>query len=474
MEWTAQFASLGSKAGCWRPRQNLMKFCQQLPNKRFLPLVLVALQAGAATVLLQAGPLRPEGSPRPPQHRDRDAYPEKESSSKLPTAASQASPSAQSLFDQGLEDLQRARYEQAIGNFRQALEFNPALVTARYDLGVAYFALGRFDESKQAFEGVLRQNPGHSFAVYFLARVDLVQGNLEAAIRGFGRLPPDKPVADELYYLASAYFRKGDTPQAIRVLERAAASKTGDYRVYLLLARAYRKAGRAVEADREYSLSEELRESYRRKSKEILECNSFLVSQNLNFAVQHCHELLDGDDPTKLVSLGVLLAERQLYEVALSPLAKAGKLDPENYEPQFNLGLTYFRMKKYPEARKPLETAVTLRPESFDAVALLGSVYFAMGEDYKAARLLRHAHQLRPGDEKVKTLLFEELKMIAQHLLASKNYKESVPFFEEALALKPDAAGLRSQLSQAYSALGNSAKAEQGKMATGAPRRQAD
>ncbi len=473
MEWTAQFASLGSKAACWRPRQNLMKFCQQLPNKRFLPLVLVALQAGAATVLLQAGPLRPEGSPRPPQHRDRDAYPEKESSSKLPTAASQASPSAQSLFDQGLEDLQRARYEQAIGNFRQALEFNPALVTARYDLGVAYFALGKFEEARGSFEEVRGRDPQHRFAAYFLARLDLMEGNLDSAIRGFRALSGPKPIADELYYLASAYFRKGDTQQAIRVLERAAASKTGDYRVHLLLARAYRKAGRPAEADRQLGLSEKLREAYRVKSREILECQGLLAS-HLGNAVERCRQLLDGNDPTKLVSLGVLLAERQLYEMALPPLAKAARLDPENYEPQFNLGLTYFKMKKYQDARKPLEAAVALRPESYEAVALLGSVLFALGEDYNAARQLRHAHQLRPGDEKVKTLLFEELKMIAQHLLASQKYKESVPFFEEALSLKPDAAGLRSQLSQAYSALGNSAKPEQGKKATGAPRRQAD
>src|SRR5919198_841019 len=111
-------------------------------------------------------------------------------------------------------------------------------------------------------------------------------------------------------------------------------------------------------------------------------------------------------------------------------------------------------MKKYQEARGPLENAVALRPESYDAVALLGSVLFAIGDDYRAAEHLRHAHQLRPADEKGKSLLFEQLRIIAQHLLAEKNYRESIPYFKEALILKPEAAELQSQHAQANAALG--------------------
>src|SRR5206468_11360330 len=64
---------------------------------------------------------------------------------------SSSSQQAKSLMDQGLQHLQQARYEQAIAAFRQALELDPTLVTARYDLGVAYFSLNQFDEARQAF-----------------------------------------------------------------------------------------------------------------------------------------------------------------------------------------------------------------------------------------------------------------------------------------------------------------------------------
>jgi tetratricopeptide (TPR) repeat protein len=369
---------------------------------------------------------------------------------------------AKSLLGEGLKYLEQARYEQAIRAFRHALDLDPTLVTARYDLGVAHFAVGQIDEARQALEDVLRRNPGHSFATYFLARVDLVEGQVDSAIRGFRKLlVAQKNVADELYYLGSAYFRKQDLPQAIHFLQKAATSTPADYRIHLLLGHAYRKADRMQEAAQAYALSEQYRSTYRRKSREILECNTLLNSHALELSLQQCRQLLDGVDPLKLVSFGVLLAERQLYDEAIPPLAKAAQLDPENFEPHFNLGLTYFRIKKYQEAKGPLEMAARLRPEFYDAVALLGSTLFALGDDYGAVRHLRHAYQLRPSDEKVKSLLFEQLRIIAQHLISAEQYKDSIEYLQQALTLMPESAELQSQLAQATAAAKENGPAKQ-------------
>ncbi len=422
-------------------------------------------------LVLAAGlPAGTKAWPRSRSQSDEGAAKASASAAK-PTEEHVVSPSVSPVFAEGLRALEQSRFEQAIAAFQRALEIDPNLVTARYDLGVAYFALQKFDESRRALEEVLRQDPKHHFARYFLARVDLVQENLDAAICGFRALPQNKPVADELYYLGSAYFRKGDTQQATQTLEWAAASKPGDYRVRLLLARCYEKLGRKAEAERQYALSEKIRENYRGKSQAILGCHSALFTQfpqDPGTGVERCHELLDGDDPTKLVSLGVLLAERGLYAQAVAPLVKATQLDPENYEPYFNLGLTYFKMKDYGNARKSLEGAVALRSEPYEAVALLGSALFALGDDYNAVEQLRHAHELRPSDEKMSALLFEELKIIAQHLLAEKQYKQSIPYFEEALSLKPGAAELHLQLAEVYRALGDAASAAKEQQASGA------
>ena len=367
---------------------------------------------------------------------------------------------AESFIDAGLASLQQAHYEQAIQAFRRAISLNPNLGIAWYDLGVAYFGLQNFEDSRKSFEQLRLRDPHHRFAVYFLARIDLIEGNVDAAISGFERTSGSKPTADALYYLGSAYFRKGDTPAAIRTLERASATSPDDYRVHLLLARAYQKASRIKDSAFQYEVSEKLRVSYRTKSSETLDCQRSLTAEASQLAAEYCRRLLDGDDPIKLVSLGVLLAEHELYKQALAPLAKAARLDPENYEPQFNLGLTYFRMKDYGSAKPPLENAVALRPESYDAVALLGSVLFALGEDFPAVEQLRHAYYLRPADDKVKGLLFGELCLISHHLVEEKDYRQAVSYFQEALNLRPDAVELRPQLVQAQLALAKEVKAD--------------
>ena len=64
---------------------------------------------------------------------------------------------------------------------------------ARYDLGVAYFAVGKYAEAREAFEEVLRLNPEHLFAAYFLGRVDLAEGDLDQAIRRLEAVSKGKP-----------------------------------------------------------------------------------------------------------------------------------------------------------------------------------------------------------------------------------------------------------------------------------------
>jgi Flp pilus assembly protein TadD len=228
-----------------------------------------------------------------------------------------------------------------------------------------------------------------------------------------------------------------------------------------LLGGIYQKLGLTSDAQAQFKLSENLRAAYRRTSSDIVECNSALVSLSKEAAVRRCQELLDGVDPTKLDTLGILFAERGLYQEALGPLIRAVRFDPEDYEAQFNLGLTYFNMKNYQLARQPIQAASALRPESYSAVALLGSVLFALGDDYPAARELRHAHELRQDDQKVTALLFDELTIISRHLLAAGKYLDCIAYSREALTLNPAATELHLQLAKAYAAMGERTKARE-------------
>lgn len=345
--------------------------------------------------------------------------------------------SAQALLGMGLENLQYARFEPAVDYFRRALELDPSLVIAQYDLGVCMFAEGRFDDARTAFRKTLELAAGHQFAAYYLARVDLLQNRIQESIQEFEALGKGKTVADELYYLGSAYFRNKQPQLAAQTLNRAAEVMPKDHRVHFLLARVYRELGRKSEAEKEFELSAQIRSESQEKAREVTSCQTALNALDRESALEQCRRLLDGTDPMMLVSLGALLAQKGYMDAALAPLHRAAQSDPENYEAAFNLGLTHFKLKQYADAKAALGGAVALRPESFDAVALLASSEFALGEDYSALEHLRLAHQLQPENARVRALLLNELRIVGQHAIATGDFHGAAHILEETLALTP-------------------------------------
>jgi tetratricopeptide (TPR) repeat protein len=348
-----------------------------------------------------------------------------------------ATENARALLGMGLENLQFERFEAAANYFRRALEIDPKLVTAQYDLGVCMFAEGRFDDARIAFQKTLQLAGNHRFAAYYLARVDLLQNRVEESIKEFEELGKGKTVADELYYVGAAYFRNKQPELAMQTLNRAVEVLPKDNRVHFLLARVYRELGRNSDAEKEFKVSAQIRAESQTKAREITGCETALKALAREPAIEQCKRLLDGTDSMMLVSLGALLAQKGYMDAALVSLNRATRLDPENYEAAFNLGLTYFKVKQYADAKSALVAAVALRRESFDAVALLASSEFALGEDYAALEHLRLAHELQPANARVRGLLLNELRIIGRHAIATENFPEAVHVLEEASALSP-------------------------------------
>jgi len=345
---------------------------------------------------------------------------------------------AKARLGDGLEDLRQARFEVAEQAFRDAVRLDPTLMIAQYDLAICYFAQGHFDDAEEAFRQTLRLAPTNRFADYYLARIDLIQNRLAQAISSLEALVRGGPVADELYYLGSAYFRQGNFAVAIQQLERAVRSNPNDSRVHYLLARAYRRAGRDADGKQELRRSDELRAYSQKDAQQIATCESALQSLPKEAAINECKRALDGSDPVKLSSLGMLLAQKGELETAVDPLVRATRLDSEDYESHFNLGLVYVHLKRYADAEQSLGVAVSLQPESFEAVALLGSALFGLGDDLAAVDQLRHAHQLQPDNTKVINLLLTELQIVGQHAVHQGEFHRAAGYLENTSELAPD------------------------------------
>jgi len=312
---------------------------------------------------------------------------------------------AAAFFGKGNQLLEKRLFDEAAIQFEHALEIEPGLTAARYQLGICYFALGRNGESRREFER-LKKDAGPSHEVlYYLGRLRLLEGDGPAAIVELLPLADDPKVSDAAYYLGLAYAQSGDQTNGIKWLERAEKTQAGDYHVHYRLARLYSGAGRKGDADREYSLYNQDRNAERDTEGRMRACNAALDAQAVTQIAETCGHAADQNDPEKLVLLGQLYGDHAHYAEAIEPLERAVKLDPGSFDAWHNLGLSYFRLKRYTQAREPLENAARLRPDFFDTLNLLGATLYVLGDDRAALPVLERAHQLHPDDAQLNAAL---------------------------------------------------------------------
>ncbi len=370
-----------------------------------------------------------------------------------------ATDSAQAHVGKGYEYLKDERFQEAAREFQAALELNPSLVRARYQLAVCQFALGKWKESREQFERLRAETGADPSVSYYLGRLDLQEGNIDAAIRQLESLASGPPFPDTAYYLGSAYLKKDNLEAAEKWLRRAATADPHDFRVPDHLARVYQKSGRREEAEKEYARSAELRQRFNEASRLAVACSQELETRKLEDARATCQQLFDPNDPDKLTTLGMLYGQHGHYAEALEPLQRAARLDPGSSEIQHNLGLTCFRLQRYAEARAPLQKAVELRPDFFGSNALLGATLYALKSDEPAYRALDHAHQLNPQDADTAGLLFKLAGLLAEARCAKNEVVECLTYLRKAAELHPADAEVHRRLSKVYSLLDRPADA---------------
>jgi tetratricopeptide (TPR) repeat protein len=305
----------------------------------------------------------------------------------------------------GLKLFDLERYAEAAREFERALQLDPKLDEARYHLAVSYFNIRHYPEAQQQFERLRASGYKKSWVTYYLGRLDLLEGQADAAIRQLESLRGGQPLYDESYYLAAAYFKQGQSEKAIVNLKRYVAFNPRDFRAHNLLARIYTKNGETADAEREFQAADELHQYYLEGKRDLMDCRAELAAGAVDQAWRRCGPILETDDVDKLVSAGLLFGEFKAYDYALRLFQRALTLDTDAPEVSYDLGYTYFRKKEYRRAREFLAAALRLRPDFFEALALQGSVLYLLGDDRAALEALQRAHRLRPDNAEVTELL---------------------------------------------------------------------
>lgn len=382
---------------------------------------------------------------------------------------SDAKPAAESIethLGKGYDALKQDRYDEAAQEFRAALAMDPSLdLRARFPLAVALFEAHKAEEARQEFEAVRRAVGDHPNVLYYLGRLDLDSLDFEGAIRNLNKAIAKPPFPDTAYYLGYAYFKKGDLPNAEKWLKEAQRLSPRDSRIPYQLGFVYRKQGQEEKAKKSMTLSQQLRQKDADESRIKNECAEKLEQGPREAARALCNQLYDPDNAERLTALGTIYGQHGDLNAALKPLQRAAELAPQAPQMQYNLALTYFQLNQFENARKTLAGAVKRWPDLFPLNSLYGAALMKLGELPDAYEALRHARELNPQDVATVDMLYATTFDLAQGKQRSREYADSLRYFAEAAALKPQEAAPHRRMAEIYALTGRpaEAKAEQEK-----------
>src|SRR4030095_2978357 len=243
------------------------------------------------------------------------------------------------------------RYQDAVEEFRKAIELDRESTDAYYGLGLAYLKTGERIKAIEAFREAIRLRPEWAEAHNQLGLTYYEAGEYKTAASAFEeatRLKPD--FFDALVALGNTYQHSGLYARAVEVLEKAVLLRPENIDAKMALGRALILAARPEDA------VTVLKDAVR------LSPNSALVYSILGQAYR-----LTGK-----------------YEEALTALDQALRINADDPVAYNYLGLTYENLERQQEAIAAYRRAITLKADYAEAHYNLALILLSRGERTQA------------------------------------------------------------------------------------------
>ncbi len=154
---------------------------------------------------------------------------------------------------------QEQNYPDALAEFARALQLDSHAADAHYGWGMVALKQGKLDTSADQFQQELSVNPGYIPAEYQLGFVRLEMHQAEVAIPLLKDVVSRQPNHFDAHFeLGKALLEQGKVEDAIQDLETSVHLHPTDY-AYYQLSVAYRREGRANDADQAVLMYQKLR-----------------------------------------------------------------------------------------------------------------------------------------------------------------------------------------------------------------------
>ena len=242
--------------------------------------------------------------------------------------------------------------------------------------GIVCFSAGQYDNARLSFEKAYNLDPDELNALWFLAKLDEIDGSLESAYRRFGEiLEQDPSHSMALLGMASLASAMGQSDEKVDWLEQVRSSRTPYPEAMKELAREYLSQGRLDEAAQ-------------------------LAMQTLSLAQS---------DPELHNILGVAQFGLGRHLDAQSSFRTALQRDIENNTYRFNLSLSQAKSGRVTEAIDTLQQADESESLELDKGMLLVALRADLGNLDEALRMARLLAELYPNEGSAHAMLGELL-----------------------------------------------------------------
>ena len=231
---------------------------------------------------------------------------------------------AASLYQQGVMRYYHSDSQAAEHAFRQALQRDPNIGSARNYLGNIMLQQNRLDAAVQEYGEAIRINPNIVEAYYNLGLALHKQGQNEAAITAYRQaLVIDPTMASAQYNLGLALYEHGQKEEAIAAYQNAISSDSTNANAYFNLAIAQQEQGRIPEA----------------------------------IATYHKYIQLDPKNPLAYNNLGSLLSIQGQPSKAIATYLEATRRIPNDVTAYYNLGVIWYNQRDFKKANLALKYA---------------------------------------------------------------------------------------------------------------------
>ncbi len=302
----------------------------------------------------------------------------------------------------------KGTFNAAITACKQALEINPNLANAHYNLGFAYREEGKYELSKKEFalsDKLLKQT-----GEYF-----------EAPER-----PTEKDIEKHIA-LGDDYFKDGKLDEAIVEYEKAMDIKP---RNDIL-----NKLGQVHQQKR---LADKTREAppekATHKSEKTLDKTPELTKPDKKVSEASINELL---------SKGISYHDEGMIDKAIEQFNEVLDIAPDNAKANYNLGNTYADKGMFDEAISAYKKAVEKDPGLIDAYLNLSMLYLDMELIDEAISLCKQAVNANPNDS---FLCFH----LGDAYARNKQHKDAITAFKKAISINPMDPETQYKLAESY------------------------